>query len=346
MQKAVLTAINQIELQEYPKPEIKNTDEVLLKISYVGVCGSDMHYYKEGKIGEQIVKYPFTIGHECSAIVEAVGSDVCDIQTGQRVFVEPAIPCQTCAQCSEGKEHICPNVQFLGAAGQLSGGMAEYIVMPSSNCFPLPDSISLSDAVLIEPLSIAYHAVRYVKDLGREQDIAILGTGPIGLSVQAILNALHQVRLFVTEKLDYRLELAQEAGVYWKGNPTEMDISKTISQKAPDLMDVVFECAGKQETLDQAVDILKPGGKLVIVGIPSENRISFDIDTVRRKELSILNVRRQNHAVKPVIKLLAEKKIETDHIITHNMPLRQVQKAFDLVAGYEDGVVKVLIQVC
>ncbi len=345
MQKAVLTGINQIELQDFPKPEIKNIDDVLLKISHVGVCGSDMHYYKEGRIGEQVVQYPFTIGHECSATIEAVGQGVDDLKPGQCVFIEPAIPCGTCAQCKADKEHICPDVQFLGAAGQLSGGLADYIIMPSHNCFLLPESISLSRAVLIEPLSIAYHAIRYVPEIATEQDIAILGVGPIGLSVQAILQVLHKTRLFVTDKLDYRLVLAENAGSAWTGNPTKKDVVQSISQLVPDLMDVVFECAGKQETIDQAVEMLKPGGMLVIIGIPSVDRISFDIDIVRRKEISIFNVRRQNQAVSPVINLLAENKINTDHIITHKMPFEQIHKAFNLVAGYQDGVVKALVQV-
>ena len=137
MRKAVLTGINQIELQQSAQPVIEKDDDVLLKISHVGICGSDMHYYKEGKIGEQVVRYPFTIGHESSAIIAAVGKQVKHLMAGQQVFVEPAISCQTCPQCLSGRENICPNVQFLGAAGQLSGALAEYIVMPARNCFPL-----------------------------------------------------------------------------------------------------------------------------------------------------------------------------------------------------------------
>jgi L-iditol 2-dehydrogenase len=345
MKKAVLTNIGQIELQETAKPEIVNDTDVLLRISHVGICGSDLHYYKEGKIGDQIVNYPFTIGHECSAVIDAIGPDVTNVHVGQSVFVEPAIPCQQCTQCKEGKEHICPNVQFLGAAGQLSGGMAEYIVMPSQNCFPLPQNISLTSAVLIEPLSIAYHAVRYMEKLKREQDIAILGVGPIGLSVCTVLNALHRVRIFATDKLDYRLEMSKKMGAFWVGNPNKGNISNKIIGIAPNLMDIVFECAGEQETLDQAIEVLKPGGKLVIVGIPSLDRISFDIDVLRRKEITIFNVRRQNHAVLPIMKLLQENKINADNLITHHMPIKQISKLFDLVAGYRDSVIKALVQV-
>ena len=199
MKKAVLLGINQIELRDYEPPELKRAEDVLLKISHVGICGSDIHYYKEGKIGEQIVYYPFTIGHECSATVAAFGEGVKDFKVGQRVFVEPSIACMACPQCLSGREHTCLNVQFLGAAGQLSGGLAEYIVMPASNCIPLPDKISLSQAALIEPLSIGYHAVHYMVKSSTEQDVAILGTGPIGLSVLAVLKTQHRVHTFGTD---------------------------------------------------------------------------------------------------------------------------------------------------
>ena len=204
MYKAVLTGINQIEVRDFDIPELKKKDDVLLKISHVGVCGSDMHYYKEGKIGEQVVYYPFTIGHECSATVAALGAGVADLTSGQRVFVEPSIACLACPQCLTGREHTCLNVQFLGAAGQLSGALAEYIVMPRRNCFPLPDNIDLAagnpDRTFKYRLSCCalYGEIKILSRMWR-----VLGAGPIGLSVLAVLKAVRRVHAYVTDKLDY-----------------------------------------------------------------------------------------------------------------------------------------------
>jgi len=345
MKKAVLTGINQIEVREFERPVLGTDDEVLLKISHVGICGSDMHYYKEGKIGEQIVHYPFTVGHECSATIAAVGKQVNHLKTGQQVFVEPAISCQTCSQCLAGRENTCLNVRFLGAAGQLSGALAEYIVMPARNCFPLPPNLTLKQAALIEPLSIAWHAVHYLQKQKDAQNVAILGSGPIGLCVMSVVRALHRVSVYMTDKLDYRLSVAVNSGADWTGNPLEVNIEKEIAKICPGQIDVVFECAGEQEALDQALQLLKPGGKLIIVGIPGVERISFDIDLLRRKEITIYNVRRQNKAVEPVIELLKDGKIDTGHLISHVLPLKNCQDAFSLVAGYKDEVIKALVSV-
>jgi L-iditol 2-dehydrogenase len=345
MKRAVLTGIKQIEVREEARPVLQHDDDVLLKISHVGICGSDMHYFKEGRIGEQVIEYPFTIGHECSAIIAATGRAVQGLEEGQRVFVEPSVPCLQCSQCRAGREHTCLNVRFLGAAGQISGGLAEYIVMPARNCFLLPDNIGLAQAALIEPLSIAYHAVRFAPASEKVQAMAILGAGPIGLSVLTILKALRRVSILITDKLDYRLQVAEKAGVNFTANPLRQNISVLVSEQWPQMLDVVFECAGQQETLDQGVDLLKPGGSLIIVGIPASERISFEIDKMRRKEISLFNVRRQNNAVLPVIELWKEGKISPDFMISHRTPLADAIEAFQRVAGYQDGVIKALIRV-
>jgi len=343
MKAVVLTGIRQMELRDVPDAAIKKDDDVLLKIEKVGVCGSDVHYYETGRIGSQIVKYPFIVGHECGATVKAVGASVTRIKVGQRVAVEPAVSCHNCDQCRRGRENTCYNLRFLGTPGQGNGCLSEYIVMPEENCFPIDGAITLDQAVLCEPLAIAIYSVRQ-SQTPENADVAILGAGPIGLSCLLIANAEGAGACYVTEKIPERIQAAKNAGATWVGSPDRQDVVKEILRQKPYGMDVVFECAGQQETIDQCVDLLKPGGKLILVGIPRIDKISFAIDKIRRKEITIVNIRRQNKCTQHAIDLVASGRVNVDFMITHRFKLEQTQDAFDTVAEYRDGVVKALIE--
>jgi L-iditol 2-dehydrogenase len=342
MKAIVLTDLRQMELKDVPEPSIKDETDVLLKIERVGICGSDVHYHETGRIGEQIVKYPFIIGHECSATVEAVGSSVTRVKTGDQVVVDPAAPCHHCDQCIRGRENTCHNVRFLGAPGQGGGCLCEYLVMPQECCFPTNGTITLEQAALCEPLSIGAYAVKEAR-LKTEADVAILGAGPIGLSCLLNVNTKKVHTCYMTEKVDARIEAARKGCATWVGNPNKQDIVKEIIRQQPEGMDVVFECCGQQEALDQAFDILKPGGHLVIIGTPRKERISFDVDKFKRKELTVRYIRRQNHCVQLAMDLIESGQVNVDFMITHRFSLEDTKKAFDLVAGYHDGVIKAMI---
>ena len=344
MKKVDLTGIGKFKVVETTKPQIKKDDDVLLRIDTIGICGSDIHYYKEGKIGDQLVDFPFTIGHECSAIVEEVGKKVAQVKPGDLVAIEPVISCHKCAQCLAGREHTCLNQTFLGAPGQLDGGLAGYLVMPQENCYPIPENLDAEMAMMVEPLSIGYYASQFVRNLDKINSVAILGVGPIGLGVMLSLQARGFKNIFVTDKLDYRLDAAKKNGAVWTGNPDKQEIVSELKKINPDQFDIVFECCGKQEALDQAIDILKPGGMLLIVGIPEEDRISFNISNIRRKEITIQNVRRQNKSFQPVIDLLSSGKISCDFMITHRFSFKKTGEAFDIVSNYQDNVIKALIK--
>jgi threonine dehydrogenase-like Zn-dependent dehydrogenase len=173
--------------------------------------------------------------------------------------------------------------------------------------------------------------------------IAILGVGPIGLSVLLAAKAEKAQAIYVTDKIDSRLEAARTVGAAWTGNPDSIDVVAEILGAEPVGLDVVFECCGQQEALDQAFSILKPGGHLVMIGTPRQDRVSFDVDEFRRKELSIIYIRRQNHCVQPALDLIKSGQVNVDFMITHHFPLEETKKAFDLVAGYHDGVIKAMI---
>ncbi len=344
MKAILLTGLKQMELADVPEPKIQKETDVLLKIEKVGICGSDVHYYETGRIGEQIVEYPFIVGHECSATVQAVGSSVTNVKAGDQVMVEPAVPCHKCDQCAPGRENTCYNVRFLGTPGQGGGCLCEYLVMSGENCFPTKGEITLEQAALCEPLSIGFYAFRRAA-LPENADVAVLGAGPIGLSCLLNAKAANARDCYVTDKIDERVEGAKKGGATWAGNPNKQDIVKEILRQKSLGVDAVFECAGQQEAIDQAVEILKPGGKLVIIGSPRTERISLNISKVRRKEIAIINIRRQNECVQAAIDLVASGKVNVDFMITHRFPFEQTQKAFDLVAGYRDGVIKAVINV-
>jgi L-iditol 2-dehydrogenase len=342
MKAVVLTGIRQMELRDVPDPAIQKDNEVLLKIEMVGVCGSDVHYYETGRIGRQVVEYPFVIGHECAATVKAVGPSVTRVKVGDSLAVDPAVWCNDCDQCARGRENTCHNLRFLGVPGQGGGCLCEYLVMPEQSCFPTNGAITLEQTVLCEPLSIGVYTVKRA-DLPARANVAILGVGPIGLSVLLAAKAQRADRVYITDKIDTRLAAASGVGVTWTGNPDKIDIVSEILDAEPLGLDVVFECCGQQEALHQAFDLLRPGGLLVIVGTARQDLISFDVDKFRRKELSIRYIRRQNHCVQTALDLIKSCQVNVDFMVTHHFALGETKNAFDLVAGYHDGVIKAMI---
>ena len=344
MKEAILTGLKAMEIRDVPDPVINGDTDVLLDVGTVGVCGSDIHYYTTGRIGSLVVEHPFRVGHEFAAIVREVGSGVQSLKPGDRVAVDPAMPCYECDQCLSGRTHTCRRLLFLGCPGQAAGCLSEKIVMPEGSCVLIEADMPLEIAALIEPLSIGLYSVQESIPMQNAR-IAILGCGPIGLSVLACARALGAEKVYATDRLDYRVETARRAGADWGGNPDGEDIVATIAAHEPLRLDAVFECCGEQDAIDQAVQLLKPGGMLVLVGIPAVDRISFEIDMIRRQELTIQNIRRQNECVRPAIDLVQQGAIDPGFMITHRFPLEKTQEAFDLVEGYRDGVVKAMIEV-
>jgi L-iditol 2-dehydrogenase len=342
MKVAMLTGIRQIEMFDLPEPMIVQDTDVLIKMKTIGVCGSDVHYYTTGKIGSQVVKYPFPVGHEGAGQVVRVGKGVTHVKPGDRVAIEPAMPCWECDQCLAGRPHTCRKLKFLGCPGQADGCLSEYIVMPETSCIKISDALSYDHAAISEPLAIGVYAVKQSIPM-KNAKIGILGFGPIGMSV--LLPALAQGagKAYISDKIDARLSIATKSGATWTGNPDKMDIVEEIRKQEPLLLDVVFECCGQQEAIDQAVELLKPGGKLMIIGIPEFSRWSFSVDKLRHKEITIQNVRRQVNCVEPALEMMENGSVNIGLMPTHRFSFRDTRKAFDLVTGYEDGVMKAMI---
>lgn len=343
MKALALTALRRVEWIELPSPTLTSPHDVLLQVRCVGICGSDMHYYETGRIASRQVQFPFVLGHECSAVVLATGAAVRRVKSGDEVAVDPAMSCGTCDQCRSGRPHTCRHLHFLGCPGEAAGCLAEFIVMPESSLYHTYQRLNLVQAALCEPLSIAVYAVRLAR-LQTGMKVGILGAGPIGLCVMLAARHAGAAGLWMTDRLDYRVAFARQHGADWAGNPDNENVVETILGAMPEGLDVVFECAGQQDALDQAVALLKPGGTLAIVGIPREDRVSFHIDSLRRKEITIVNVRRQNQCVQTALDLVAEGAVKPDFLVTHDFGPDQAPAAFEMVAGYRDGVIKAMIE--
>jgi L-iditol 2-dehydrogenase len=344
MKTAFLTGIGKFETRQAPEPEITRSTDVRIRIKMVGVCGSDIHYYRTGRIGSQIIQFPFIVGHEAAGIVEQVGSEVTRVKPGQRIAIDPVVYCGLCDQCRTGREHTCRELLFLGCPGQLAGALCEYLVLPETCCFPIKDRTTFEQAVLSEPLAIAVYAAQRVK-LPAAAKVAILGVGPIGMSVFHVVRASGVGEVFVTDKIPERLKFAQILKPRYCGNPDQADVVGEISEAEPLLMDVVFECSGDRAAYDHAVRLLKPGGNMVLIGIPEFDAVAFPIHELRRKEITITNIRRQAHCTQKAIDLLEANRIDLEAMVTHHYPLAETQQAFDLVANYRDGVMKAMIAV-
>jgi L-iditol 2-dehydrogenase len=343
MKQVVLTGIREMAVTQIAVPEVVHSNEVKIKMSVIGVCGSDIHYYSEGKIGTQVVNYPFPVGHECSGIIEEIGSEVTNVRVGDLVVVDPSVHCGHCDQCLAGRPHTCRNNRFLGCPGQLDGCLAEYIVMPDFTCFPVTGKMNPVQAALIEPLTIGVYTVKLAQIQNKEITVGIFGAGPIGLSVLFKLLADGIENITVIEPLDYRLQKAKEIGAKHFINPEKENVEAVVKSNVEFLLDVVFEASGDQKAVTNALRILKPGGKLVLVGIPPSAQYTFDMDLMRRKELTIINVRRQNHCVEEAIELVVSGKIDVEKMVTHHFTLDETPVAFDIVERYKDGAIKALI---
>jgi len=347
MRAALLHGIRDVRLEERPRPT-PGPGEVLLKVASVGVCGSDVHYYVEGCIGDQVVTDPIIMGHEFSALVAGLGAGVEGLETGQLVAVEPAIPCGVCEPCQHGHPNLCPNVRFCGTP-PIDGVFAEYAVMPAENCFPLPEGFSPAEGAMLEPLGVAIHAVG-LAHLKPGQAVTVLGAGPIGLLTAAVARASGAGEIYITEPLAYRRQfaldyvatVASDAAL----NPNDTDVvAEVVRLTGGRGVDVAFEAAGAPETTDQAAGLVRPGGQVVVIGIPVEDRMTVTASTARRKGLTIKMVRRMKHTYPRAIRMVQAGMVDVTPLVTHTFPLERIAEAFDMVAAYGDGVIKAMIQI-
>lgn len=324
MKSLRLHGIGDVRLHVETKPQPQEK-EVLLRVTAVGICGSDIHWFADGTTGSASFSEPFVLGHEFAAVVES------GQLAGTRVAVEPHVACGHCVYCAEGNPNLCPHHYFAGQAPQ-DGALREFMCWPEDFIFPLPDTISDEAGALLEPLGVALHTV----DLGHLRAgmrVGVYGCGPIGLMVVQLARLSGAVEVVATDKLPHRLQAAQQLGA-------TAVFAADDTAHIPEV-DVAFEVAGDQGAVDTAVETCKPGGQVILCGIPTDDKTSFKASTARRKGLTIKVVRRMKHTYPRAIELVTSGLIDVESLITHRFALADSAAAFR-VAEKREGL-KVMI---
>jgi L-iditol 2-dehydrogenase len=317
-------------LDNEPEP-VPAAGETLLHVKAIGVCGSDLHWFNEGGIGDAQLEHPLILGHEFAAIIE----------NGERVAVDPAIPCGRCELCQKGHPNLCPQVKFAGHGAQ-DGALREWMAWPKGNLYRLPDELSDADGAILEPLGVAIHAI----DLGKllvGMSVGVFGCGPIGLLIVQLARLSGAGNIIATDPLPHRVEAAKSLGAH-KAFLAEagQELGEIRAATKGRGVDVAFEAAGEQAAVDASVAAVVPGGKVILVGIPADDCTSFKASEARRKGLTITLVRRMKHTYPRAIELVSKGLVDVRSIVTHRFPLAEAHEAFR-VAERREGL-KIIIE--
>jgi 2-desacetyl-2-hydroxyethyl bacteriochlorophyllide A dehydrogenase len=338
MKAAVWHGGKDVRIEEVPDPKV-NADEVLVRVKSAGICGSDAHAF-EGKSKRRVP--PLVLGHEFSGVVADIGTGVAGFQNGDRVVVEPVMSCGTCEPCRNGRTNICMQIRFIGL--HIPGAFAEYIAVPANKCYKLPDIVSFDEATLVEPLSVATHAVKMTPtNVG--DNLLIIGSGVIGLMILQV--AKHRVggNVFVADLIDYRLDVAKKLGADATIHSGRDDLSNRVKEltkgKGPD---AVIEAVGIQDTLQQALAAVKKGGAVTITGL-LQQVMQVDIMKLVTSEITIRGDYCYTSAeFRASLDLLATKTMQLKPLITHSFPLRNIADAVDVLTEGKEQHIKILLR--
>ena len=336
MKAAVMSGAYHIELVQLKKP-VPKANEVLIKVGANSICGSDLHYWHEGKIGSAVVSGAFTSGHEFAGWIAEDSGLEHGLPDGTLVAVDPAQPCHRCEWCHRGNHNLCPNMIFVGGP-PYAGAMAEYITVPISTVFPLPEGFTAQQGALLEPLGVAIHALDLAK-LRPGADVAVLGAGPIGLYIALLARMSGAMRVCILEPQEYRRDKALELGIDHAFAGVAEYREFTEGRGA----DVVLEATTSPHGPRHATEAARIGGKVVLVGIPDGDEFSLTGSLIRRKGLTIKLSRRMGHIYPRAIEYVRSGRIDVDAIVTHSMALENVREAFEMLADYRDGAIKVVL---
>ncbi len=343
MKVAVMNGIGQMGFEEraIPKPE---NNEVLVKLEYIGICGSDLHYYETGRIGDYIVEPPFVLGHEPGGVVVEVGRDVTNLKPGDRVALEPGKTCGHCEFCRTGRYNLCQEVIFF-ATPPVDGVFQEYAVHEADLCFKLPDNVSTLEGALIEPLAVGFHAAMQ-GGARAGQTAVVMGAGCIGLVCMMALKAMGVVNVFVVDIMEKRLEKALELGATNIINASKTDAVKAILELTEGKgCDLAIEAAGTEITTRQAIYMTKAGSNIVLVGYGKSGEMTLPMSLVLNKELTFKTVFRYRHIYPMAIEAVAAGKVNLKGIVTDEFSLEDAQKAMDYSVNNKADIVKAVIKI-
>ncbi len=343
MKVAVMNGIGKMDLIERDIPIVKE-NEVLVKLDYVGICGSDLHYYENGRIGDYIVEPPFVLGHEPGGVVVEVGNKVKHLNIGDRVALEPGKTCGHCEFCKTGRYNLCPDVIFF-ATPPVDGVFQEYVAHEADLCFKLPENVSTLEGALIEPLAVGFHAaIQGGARIG--QTAVVMGAGCIGLVSMMALKAMGVSNVYVVDIMEKRLEKALELGATGIINAKEKNaIEEVMKITNNNGCDLVIETAGTEITTVQAIHMAKKGSNIVLVGYSKSGEMTLPISLVLDKELTFKTVFRYRHIYNMAIEAVASGKVNLKGIITNEFDLDDVQKAMDYSVNNKADIVKAVIKI-
>lgn len=367
MRAAVLDPGGTVAVVERPRPSPAETD-VVVDVSAVGICGSDLHYYEHGRIGDYVVDAPIVLGHESAGVVAAVGDDVTDLSVGDRVALEPGVPCRACEYCRSGRYNLCPDVEFM-ATPPHDGAFAEAVAWPADYAYRLPDSVDERSGALAEPVSVALHACRR-GDVGAGDDVLVTGGGPIGLLCAAVADALGAGEVVLSEPVEAKRSLARDRGVTAAVDPTWPDdtengsgagsnaVSTTSSEErseyrsaarsddppedrsddSPDELprdgvDVAIEATGDPDALEDCLAAVRRGGTVVCVGLGPDAELPLDVVDLVDRELTLRGSFRFANTYPAAIDLLADGAVDADGLVDFEAGLDDIGDAFECAAA-------------
>lgn len=346
MQKAAfMNGLDNMVIKEVPVPEV-GEKQVLVQLEYVGICGSDVHYYHHGVCGSYKVNLEedFMLGHECAGTVVEVGAGVESLKVGDRVALEPGITCGQCEYCKSGRYNLCPDVVFL-ATPPVQGCYEEYIAFPENMCFKLPENVSTKEGALIEPLAVGFHAASQ-GNVQPGDTVVILGAGCIGLVTLLSCKARGAGTIIVSDLVDARLEKAKELGathvINGKEKDTLAEVARLTNGKGANK---VFETAGSPFTIAQTPHIVSKGGTITLVGLAAVEEINFNFAQIMDKEAEIKSVFRYRNIYTKAIAAVSSGAIDVNGIVTHEFDLEHIQDAFQEAVNNKTDLVKAIIKV-
>lgn len=326
MQTAVLIEPHRFELRDRPRPS-PGPDDVLVAVREVGICGSDVHYYEHGRIGDLVVEDPLVLGHESAGEVIEIGANVTGLDPGDRVALEPGVPCRRCSHCLGGDYHLCEAVRFM-ATPPHDGSFTEYVSWPADFAYRLPETVSNTEGALCEPLSVGIHACRR-GNVGTGDTVLVTGAGPIGLMMLEAARAAGATDIILTDVVDEKVAFARERGADLAVNVANDDLEAAVDQYTDGVgADVVVEASGAASSIQSTLDVVRRGGTVVLVGLANEATVPFDVLDIIDNELDVLGSFRYKNTYPAAIDLLADGVVDVAGIVEFESTLADIDDAF------------------
>ncbi len=332
-----------LRIHDEPLPE-PSAGQVQIQVKSVGICASDLHYYRDGRIGTTVLTDPLVIGHEASGVVSALGDEVECLEVGDRVAIEPAKPCMECEFCRTGHFNVCPGIPFMGTP-PTDGALRDYITWPAQLAIKVPDALSFDEIAMLEPTAIGVYAVQLAQPRADEV-AAILGAGAVGLSVLQAAKSAGVRRVIVSEPVEARRMYALRLGASEVIDPSAANAPREIGRLTEDRgADIVFECTGEADAVRESCLIARPLGRIMVLGIPDGDDYPFEASSARRKQLTATFVRRSNQTLEKSIELAVEGRVDLACLATHRFPLESAADAMELAISRTGGVIRAIVSV-